>query len=188
MYDAETRRLYPFLDLLESNVEIIRAEVLALDPNEFAPVHGYQEGCTGYVLEPGPWSKDFPGADFAAHRARCPKTTALLAEIGGIELGGFLKFEPGAKMGVHTDPRDDHIVRCHLGLRLCEDEQAWWPEGRARLMDTRQPHWARNDGDYPRITMCVDVRMPFVVPDAAWGPWRQDAPGELAHRGERAQG
>ncbi len=182
MYDAETRRAYAFLDLLEANVDVIRAEALSVDPSEFSQMPGYQRWCTGYVLEPGPWGHDFPGVDFAEHRARCPRTAAILSEIGNIQLGGFLRFAAGGAMGVHTDPRDDHVVRCHLGLRLCEDEQAWWPEGRARLMDTRQPHWARNDGTYTRITMVVDVRMPFVVPDGAWGPWRPDAPNNLPGR------
>jgi hypothetical protein len=43
-------------------------------------------------------------------------------------------------------------------------------------MDTRQTHWARNPGTYSRVTMVLDVRMPFVVPDNAWGPWRPDDP------------
>jgi hypothetical protein len=33
------------------------------------------------------------------------------------------------------------------------------------------------------------VRMPFIVPDGAWGPWRLDSPGELAHlRSEKRAG
>lgn len=176
VHDAETRRAYPFLDLLEAEVDALRAEVLAVEPALWVPMPGYQTGFVGFVLDPGPWGRDFPTVDFAANRARCPAATALVARIPGVELAGFLRVAPGGVMQPHTDPRDDHVVRCLLGLQLTVEEQAWWRPGTARLMDTRQSHWARNAGDYPRVTMVLDVRMPFVVPEGAWGRWRPDAP------------
>lgn len=176
-HDAPTRVAYPFLDLLEGAVSALRAEATALEPEAWMPMQGYQEGCVGFVLEPGRYGHEFTAVDFPAHRARCPVASALVARIAGVELAGFLRVEPGGRMLPHTDPRDDRLVRCHLGLQLTLEEQAWWPPGTARLMDTRQSHWARNDGSYPRVTMVVDVRMPFVVADNLWGAWRPDEPG-----------
>ena len=176
MHDTETRSAYPFLDLLEAEADALRSEALAVEAASWAPMHGYQVGCVGFVLHTGRFARDFPDADLAANRARCPRADALLSRIGGIELAGFLCLTPGSLMHPHTDPRDDDLVRCHLGLQLTEEEQAWWPLGTARLMDIRQTHWARNAGAYPRITFVIDVRMPFVVADGAFGAWRPGAP------------
>ncbi|MDP2304762.1 MAG: aspartyl/asparaginyl beta-hydroxylase domain-containing protein [Pseudomonadota bacterium] len=177
MHDAETRRAYPFLELLEAEVDALREEALSLDAALWMPMQGYQTGCVGFILDGGRFSHEFTAIDLHANRARCPRATALAARIPGVELAGFLRIEPGGSMLPHTDPRDDHLVRGHLGLQLTEEEQAWWAPGSARLMDTRLSHWARNLGAFPRVTMVVDVRMPFVVPDGAWGPWRPDEPG-----------
>ncbi len=177
MHDAETRRTYPFLDLLEAEVDAVRAEALALEDGMWMAVHGYQTAFSAYVLHTSRWAHDFPSVDFAANRARCPRTAALVDRVPGVELAGFERVEPGGVMLPHTDPREDTLVRCILGVELTEEEQAWWPARTARLLDTRQVHWARNLGDTPRITLVLDVRMPFVVPDNAWGQWRPDAPG-----------
>lgn len=175
--DPRNCRAYPFLDRLEADVVELLGEALALDPALWTPMQGYQTGCLGFILEPGRFSHEFASTDFDVNRARCPRAAALITAIPGVELAGFLRVEPGGSMLPHTDPRDDHLVRAHLGLQLTEEEQAWWPAGSARLMDTRLSHWARNLGDFPRITMVLDVRMPFVVPEGAWGPWRPDEPG-----------
>lgn len=174
------RHLYPFLDLLDAAAPDIRAEALALEPTAWAPMPGYPAGWVGFILDPGRFSADFPGVDFAANRARCPHTAAVVARIEGLTLAGFLRLEPGVTVASHADPRDDDMIRCHLGLRLPASEHAWWPEGRARLMDVRRPHWACNDGDEPRITLVVDVRMPFVVTTDDWEEWRPGvAPPDL---------
>ncbi|MDO9280307.1 MAG: aspartyl/asparaginyl beta-hydroxylase domain-containing protein [Pseudomonadota bacterium] len=183
MHDEETRRAYPFLALMEEEVDAIRAEALAIDAALWKPMQGYQTGCNGYILDSGRFSHEYTGTDYDANRARCPAATALVARIAGVELAGFLRVEPGGVMLPHTDPRDDHLVRAHLGLQLTDEEQAWWRPGTVRLMDTRLSHWARNLGDFPRVTMVVDVRMPFVVPDGAWGPWRPDDPAVMRPAG-----
>lgn len=175
-YDEATRRTYAFLDPVEEGAADIRREALALEPEAWAVMPGYPKGWTGFVLDVGKWTADFPGVDFAANRARCPRTWEIVASLSGVQLAGFLRLEPGITIAPHADPREDDVIRCHLGLRLPAAEQAWWPEGRARLMDVRRTHWARNDGAEPRITMVLDVRMPFVVPSDAWGEWRPGMP------------
>lgn len=177
MYEPEIRRAYPFLDLLEAEIDSLRAEAFALEAGLWSPMQGYQTGCNGFILEPGRWAHEFTQVDVESHRARCPRAWALVKQLEGVLLTGFLRVEPGGLMLPHTDPREDDMVRVHLGLQLTEEEQAWWPPGTARLMDTRQSHWARNLGEFPRITMVLDVRMPFVVPNAAFGQWRPDEAG-----------
>ncbi|MEQ9082025.1 MAG: aspartyl/asparaginyl beta-hydroxylase domain-containing protein [Sandaracinaceae bacterium] len=175
MHDEATRRAYPFLDRLEAHFDEIREEALGLDPALWVDMPEYPN-LTLFVLNTGIWGDGYPGLDLEANRARCPRTAAVLDAIGGVEMVGFMCMPPGVTMRRHTDPRDDDLVRCHLGLVLPPNEQAWWPEGKARLMDPRQPHWGRNDSERRRLTLQLDVRMPFVVPENAWGPWRPDDP------------
>ncbi len=176
MHDLASRRAFPFLDSLEADAEALRAEIDSVEDEHWAPMSGYQVGCVGFVLYAGRWSAEFPNADLAANRARCPNAASYLDRIEGVELAGFMRLLPGALMHPHTDPRDDNLVRCILGLRLTAEEQAWWPEGAARLLDTRQSHWARNTGSHPRTTFVIDVRMPFAVPTGSFGSWRPGAP------------
>jgi hypothetical protein len=176
MHDTPTRLAYPFLDLLEAHVDALRDEALALDPSLWGPMPEYP-GVLVYVLDAGPWKAGYPDLDAALNRARCPNTMAVVEQIAGVELAGFLCVPPGVSMAPHTDPRDDDVVRCHLALVLPPDEQAWWPEGHARLMDSRQLHSVQNDAPVPRYTFILDARMPFVVPENAWGPWRPTDPG-----------
>jgi aspartyl/asparaginyl beta-hydroxylase (cupin superfamily) len=181
MYDETVRRAYPFLDVLDAAFDQLRDEALSLGKRGWARMPGYPEGWEGFVLNPGPWARDFPGVDFAANRVECPVAVAVLAQITGVELAGYLRINPGITLAPHEDPRDDDLVRCHVGLCLPPNELAWWPGGRARLMDVRRTHWAQNLGEQPRITMVLDVRMPFVVDSAGWPAWRPDVPtGEAA--------
>jgi aspartyl/asparaginyl beta-hydroxylase (cupin superfamily) len=170
----ELRRACPFLELLEADWLALRAEATALDASDFARMGSYDEGHGGFVLHPGRFAGDFPSVDFEANRRRCPRAAAVVERIPDVLLAGFLRLEPGHVLRVHSDPREDDVLRVHLGLVLPEDERGWWPEGTARLMDVRSPHGAKNDGAVARLTMVLDVRMPFPVPSEAFGPWRPD--------------
>lgn len=178
MHDEATRSDYPFLDLLEQHFQAIREEALAVPEHRWVDMPLYP-GLQVHLLDVGMWADNYPPVDFDAHRAASPRTMALIEKVDGVEVAGFLRMPAGVSMRKHTDPRDDELVRCHLGLVLPESEQGWWPEGKARLMDPRQPHWAKNDSSRYRMTFVIDVRMPFVVPDNAWGPWRPDDPPEM---------
>ncbi len=151
---------------------MIRAEVDAIEPSAFVPMPNYPSGWTAFLLDAGRWESEFPRVDFDANRRRCPHTYRTIAGIEGLMLGGFLRLEPGGSIGPHEDFRDDDMVRCHLGLHLPVAEQGYWPELAARLMDVRQTHSARNDGDQARVTLVIDVRMRFVVPTGSFGSWQ----------------
>lgn len=180
---TELYAAYPFLSLVEAHADALLAEAKAVPAALWSPMRGYQTACHGFVLEAGRFAHEFPDADFPAHKARCPTAARLAGAVPGVVLAGFLRMDPGGSMLPHTDPRDDDMVRCHLGLQLPAEEQAWWRPGTARLMDTRQSHWARNPSDYPRYTFVLDVRMPFVVPSGAFGQWRPDDPNVVRPNG-----
>lgn len=170
-----SRDALPFLDLLEAHADTFRREGRALSDQDFVPMPdastyagGAWQACP-LVLEQ--WAHDFPAAMLDRNRARCPETLRLLQGIDGLVIGGFLRLAPGAEIALHQDIRDDDVIRAHLGLDLPDHERAYWPEGTARLMDIRQPHRASNPSDRWRLTLMVDVRLPFVVPDGAIGPW-----------------
>ena len=176
MYDAATRAAYPFLDALDAAAPQLRAEALALPPDAWLPAQGYSDGVEVAVFVAERFQKEFTAEGVAAVQAACPHAVRVVGGIDGARLAGFQRFRPGATMALHTDPRADRMVRCILGLQLPALERSWWPEGTARLLDTRQPHWARNDDERPRYTLVIDVLMPFVVDSSTWGPWRPDEP------------
>jgi aspartyl/asparaginyl beta-hydroxylase (cupin superfamily) len=171
---TDLRERFPFLDYLEQHVDTFREEVdtLPLDVWTAMPSEeNYQGAWRAFPLALGAWVHEFPGANLAKNRLRCPRTAALLDQIEGLGIGGFLRLEEGAVIHPHRDLRDDHELRVHLGLRLPPHERAYWPEGTARVMDIRMEHEARNPGPGPRIALMVDVRMPYVIPDNVLPRW-----------------
>jgi hypothetical protein len=173
---SEQHVLFPFLGFLEANVQTFLEEGVAapVDAYTTMPCEGTYEGAwRALPLAIGRWGHEFPGVDFARNRALCPRSYALLTQVEGLSVGGFLRVEEGTTIYPHEDLRDDNEIRAHLGLRLPAHERGYWPEGTARVIDIRMRHEARNPGPGPRITLMVDVRMPFVVPTGAlpaWGP------------------
>jgi len=184
VYDDATRSAYPFLGPLEAAAPDLLAEVQRLDEALWAPAQGYSDGVHVCVFEAGRFLHEFDADAVARARAACPAAVAVVGTIEGVRLAGYQRFVRGAGMAVHTDPRANNMVRCILGLQLPAREQAWWPPGRARLLDTRLPHWARNDDDAPRYTLVLDIQMPFAVDSSGWPPWRLDEPGDLVKPGD----
>lgn len=164
------------LDLLERHADALRAEFESLPTDLFIPMPStemYQGVWTACIVKLDQYGEEFGGLDVAANRRRCPVASAVIDQIPGTIVGAYLALAPGASLRVHTDHRDDDVVRAHLGLRLAPHELPYWREGTARPMDIRMPHSATNSGPVPRITFMVDVRMPFVVPTGsipAWNP------------------
>lgn len=164
----------PSVALLEAAAEALKQEALALHAVDFVPMPSkehYQGNWRGFLLSVGPWEHEYPGVDFAQNRRRCPVASALIQQIPGAKVAGYLWLDPGAVLGDHTDMRDDDVIRVHIGLQLPEEEQAYWPEGRARLLDVRQPHRAENRSQRPRLTFVVDVNVGFPVLSSQIAPW-----------------
>lgn len=162
------------LKLLEAEAEAIRAEALALPQNLFVPMPSreqYTGEWTAFLLSAGRWEREYPGVDFAANRARCPLSSALLGRLPQVNVAGFLRLEAGAELRPHQDQREENEVRVHLALQLPPEEAAFWPEGTARLLDVRQLHHARNFSDRPRITFTLDLRLPQALDPSLIPPW-----------------
>jgi hypothetical protein len=167
------RERFPFLDLLERNADAMWAEFQTLPSSLFIPMPStemYQGVWTACIVKLDQYGEEFAGLDVDANRKRCPVAAKVMDQI----VGAYLALAPGASLRVHTDIRDDDVIRCHLGLRLAPHEHAYWKERTARPMDIRMPHAARNNGDLPRITFLLDVRMPFVIPTGSIPPWNPD--------------
>jgi hypothetical protein len=152
----------PACALLEAHFEAIRGEAAALPESGWADMPSrerYRGSWRGFLLRAGPWEREYPGVDFEANRAAAPRTHALLDRIPGARVAGFLRLDPGADLGLHTDERDDAVVRVHLALELPEAEALVWPVGTCRILDVREPHRAANPGSRPRLTFVVDVNV-----------------------------
>lgn len=164
----------PALRLLEAHAEALRAEALALPEALFVPMPS-RERYTGtwraVLLDVGPWGAEFPGVDIPHNRALCPVATALLSQLPVASVAGYLRLDPGATLATHTDLRDDDVLRAHLALVLPPEEAVRWPIGRARLLDVRSPHGAKNPSDQPRLTFTVDLRIGRVVAVGELGEW-----------------
>ena len=155
-FDPSDRSQLPFLDRLEASAPFFLEEVRALPDEVFLPLpdaashtRGRWEVC---LLKLDAYADDFPQALLARNRACCPRSWAALADLPDLVVAGFMRLGPGSVVLPHRDHRDDQVLRVHLGLQLPPAEQGHWPEGRARLMDIRQLHEARNSSDRDRIT------------------------------------
>ena len=171
------RERFGFLERLEAHADVFRNEALALEEESFycmPEAANYSGGSwSAYLLQLEQFQQDFPLVSLEKNRGRCPKTWAVVSALPGLVIAGFMRLAPNAEIRPHRAKRDDDVIRAHVGLQLPADEQLYWPEGSARLMDIRALHAAQNRSDRPRLTLCVDVRMPFVIHDGeipAWGP------------------
>jgi beta-hydroxylase len=166
---------FPALAVLEAHAADIltEADAIAEDDYQIIPVNESRR-CRWMVfrLVLGPDAARFPHLDPAEGRRRCPRTLAVLDTLPGVQRAAFARISEGATLESHTDPRDDDMVRLHLGLRLPPGEHRWWRPGTARVLDVREPHGAVNPGPGPRITLLVDQRVAFVVPNGAIPAWR----------------
>lgn len=164
----------PWLDHLEAHADVFRREALALTDDDFVVMPdastygGSWQACPLLLTQ---WAEDFPAALLERNRARCPESYALLSRIDGLLVAGILRLAPHSVIKPHEDFRDDDVLRAHLAVQLPPDEQRYWPEGTAKLMDIRARHEAANPTSEPRLTVVVDVRFPYAVPDGIVPPW-----------------
>lgn len=171
---AEARSRFPFLDLLDRHAGALLAEFASLPPSVFIPMPStemYEGVWTACIVKLDQYGEEFGGLDVSANRRLCPVASMVIDQIPGTIVAGYLALAPGASLRLHSDIREDDVIRAHLGLRLSPHEMGYWRQGTARPMDIRMPHSARNTGELPRITFMVDVRMPFGVPTGSVPPW-----------------
>lgn len=79
----------------------------------------------------------------------------------------FSYFEPGCKLGLHTN-NDPYMYRAHLGIIVPEGDAAFkvcdevikWKEGEISVFDSCNPHTAWNLTDKPRMLLIADFFRP----------------------------
>ncbi len=129
-------------------------------------VHGGGQGAEGpwttYVLFSfGRW--------ISANAARCPATTALIADVPDLETAGFTVLAPSTHIPLHRGPF--RSLRYQLGVRVpgppgaCRlqvgDEVIVWEDGKSLAFDDAVEHEAWNDADEPRYVLFIQTRWPL---------------------------
>lgn len=100
----------------------------------------------------------------------CPKTTAVLQQIPGLQTAFFSILAPGKHIPRHRGVTKS-LIRCHLGLVVPHQrEQCYmdvggvrcvWESGRAFVFDDRYPHEVHNDTAEERAVLLIDVERPM---------------------------
>jgi beta-hydroxylase len=156
-------RGFAFVPALEAARDDVLAELEGLEEADFAPSSdslttvrdGYDE--TGWL-----YLDLFGDGDFAANRARCPKTARLCTAVPGLVNAGFSLFRPGTHLYPHSGQMKG-VLRCHLPLRvptgdlgICiGGETRRWELGRCLVFDDTVEHEAWNRGEGDRVVLLV---------------------------------
>lgn len=157
----------PWRAALEAHWRTFRAEMHALRADQWIPwappVHNYAHGASIVPLQMKyvpPWLR----ADFAAHRACCPRTAQLVGTLPGVYTICFSRMAPGARVAAHRDLDEPGFLRIHLGLDVdpqarfrCGDTWRPWQEGRCFAFHGASEHEVVHDGERVRVALLVDV-------------------------------
>lgn len=134
--------------------------------NEMSPDHQRIAGDGG-------WRSFFLvgyGYRLKANCARCPTTSAALANVPGLVTALFSILEPGMHVGRHRGVSKGILI-AHLGLRVpsdasscrmeVEDQQVHWQEGATLVFDDTFPHEVWNDTTEHRVILLIQFRRPM---------------------------
>ena len=160
---------FPFVEQLERNAPIIRAELDSLpayrfvrSKHRFIPTGG-KEALSRMVHAEG-WDVFAVyrfGRTINANAALCPLTTEIVGKIPELLTAGFSRLSGGAHIKPHSGTSD--LVRCHLGLVIppsCRfrvgDETRRWEENKCLLFDNLVEHEVWNDSAEDRIVLVAD--------------------------------
>ena len=170
-------RQFAWLENLKRSWPAIRREADALMPhlgaippmNEMSPDHQRIAGAGG-------WRSFFLvgyGYQLKANCARCPKTSAALANVPGLVTALFSILEPGMHVGRHRGVSKGILI-AHLGLRVpndasqcrmeVEDQSVHWQEGATLVFDDTFPHEVWNDTTDHRVILLIQFRRPMKFP------------------------
>jgi tetratricopeptide (TPR) repeat protein len=179
------RQDFAWLDVLEAATDEIAAEALAAlheDRVGFKPYVDFPPGAP--IDQWGPlnhsldWSV-YPlwhdAAPIPEHLQRCPKTTAVLAQLPLCQIpdyapGAFFSvLKPRTRLPPHTGTTNTRSI-VHLPLvvpegcrfRVGADVRAW-EKGKAWVFDDTIEHEAWNDSDQVRIILIFDIWNPLLT-------------------------
>jgi aspartate beta-hydroxylase len=179
-----SRDMFPWLELLESATDQIAAEALAVlssDGADFKPYVDFPPGAPIDEWAPFNHSMDWSvyplwhdGARIESHQAKCPRTTAVLAQLPMCDVPGyapgafFSVLKPRTRLPPHTGTTNTRSI-VHLplvvpdgcGLRVGSESRAV-RKGQAWVFDDSIEHEAWNDSDETRIILIFDIWNPLL--------------------------
>jgi ornithine lipid ester-linked acyl 2-hydroxylase len=168
---------FPWIRALESNWETIRAELDDLLGRSeavphFSDLSPPQQG----LVQGRAWRSYFlhlTGERQEMNAAQCPRTTALLETIPGLESAFFSMLEPGTRLAPHRGPFGG-VLRYHLALKIPRPREACgirvgtdvahWEEGKSLVFDDSHDHEAWNLSAENRVVLFVDFERPLAQP------------------------
>ena len=110
------------------------------------------------------------GHQIATNCLACPRTTAALANVPGIQNAWFSILAPGYHIPPHRGPTRA-LVRCHLGLRVpaqasdcwirVSDQRCHWHEGQCLVFDDTYEHEVHNETQEYRAVLFIDFDRPM---------------------------
>lgn len=171
--------LYPELEILRENWQVIRDEALALQAGAHLEATS-QPGSPAYfdlgfrTFYKTGWRKFYLtwyGCTQPSAQRLCPQTVALVERIPSVN-GAMFSFLPaGGQLTRHSDPAACSL-RYHLGLRTPNDERCFinvdgvtygWRDGEPLIFDETYLHFVRNDSDSDRLILMCDVDRPMTL-------------------------
>lgn len=166
----EKKEIFPTSIILEQNWEIIRDEFLKLKVSEnnigerfIQEDKNFWKGWNTIEL------KSFD-ADNIENMNKCPTLSKIIDNDPNISTAFFSILEPGKIIPSHYGPFKG-ILRYHLGLIIpkgcfisVDGETYDWKEGEGVLFDETYKHFVKNETDYYRVILFLDVRRPLTFP------------------------
>ena len=179
------RELFPWYTLLESNFDVIRAELRSVlsASDSLEPFLGQAppEALAEYLggVENPVWNAFFfyrHGERYDANCARCPKTSAILDQLPIVRVRDhapevcFSVLTPGTHILKHQGVTNTRLVT-HMPLIVPENcainvggEEKVWQEGECFSFDDTFEHEAWNRGKSTRVVMLLDAWNPYLSP------------------------
>lgn len=173
VYDTS---MFPWIKELESHWATIREEAAAaLQDLEKVPPLATISPDHRRIAPAGRWRSFFLiGYRYRdeANCAKCPKTTAIIERIPGLNSAFFSVLVPGTHIPPHTGVTKAFLT-CHLGIQVprerekCRmrvvDQYVHWSEGKAIVFDDCYDHEVLNDTDETRIVLLVQFKRPVGI-------------------------
>jgi beta-hydroxylase len=170
-------RDFPWTKELEADWTAIRTELdEVLAKAERIPEFSDLSPPQAAIVEGTAWKSFFlfvTGEKVKPNCERCPRTTALLERIPGMQSAFFSILAGRTRIKPHTGPYGG-VLRYHLGLRVPSPasgcgirvggDVAHWSEGKSMIFDDSHEHEAWNDTDEARVVLFVDFERPLPKP------------------------
>ena len=177
------RRHFPWLESLEAATGIVRDELRAVLSGEYSlesflgdvPTDAMQGMLASSGEQEPAWDAYFfhrHGLPQEAHRARCPRTAALLDALPLVRIRDhapealFSVLSPSTHILLHTGVTNTRLVT-HLPLIVPSDcairvggQEHAWQEGRCVTFDDTWEHEAWNRSDKLRVVLILDCWHP----------------------------